>query len=142
MEQMMANQDATKQFETASARSGAAIAQRWVVSLHMAALAIQIVFAVLLLAGVSGMLQLHSINTWAVLTCGAIQTVVVVLSWPSGSTFWKPAAVVIPLAEMAQIYFGRSGNLPMHVTLGTVVWGVSLALLIQVWAPSWGRQYS
>lgn len=135
----MTSQGTTIRRESVGGRSRRALAQRWVVTLHMAALAAQVVFALLLLGGVAGMLQLHSVDAWVVLALGLIQAAVVVSLWPSGSIPWKTAAALVLLAELAQIYFGRSGNLPTHVTLGTLLWGLSLALLIQVWAPNWGR---
>jgi hypothetical protein len=140
MEQTMTSQGTATRRESAGGRSRGALAQRWVVTLHMAALAAQMVFALLLLGGVAGTLQLHSVGAWLVLALGLIQAVVVVSLWPSRSIPWKAAAALVLLAELAQIYFGRSGNLPAHVTLGTALWGLSLALLVQVWAPNWGRR--
>jgi hypothetical protein len=133
MEQTIANQ-------IAGDRSSGALAQRWIVTLHMAALAAQVVFALLFLGGRSEMVPLHSTNAWVVLGLGFAQGLSVVSSWPSGGKFWKSAAVLVVLAEATQMYLGRAGSLAAHVTLGIVLWGLSLALLIQVWAPSWGRR--
>jgi len=124
-----------------SARSIAALAQRWVVTTHMLALAAQVLFALLLLGGFA-VVQLHSSNAGVVLALGALQAIVAVASWPPGGSLWKVAAVIVPLLEAAQIYLGRAGDLATHVTLGVILWGLALALLIQVWAPSWGRQLS
>src|SRR5258708_1741739 len=122
--------------ESTTTRSLGAIAQRWVVTLHMLALAVQIALALLLLLG-SGTLRAHSVNAWVVLSLGAMQAVSVVGRWQSEGKLWKAAAPIVVLAEMLQIHFGRTENLAAHVTLGTVIWALSLALLIQVWAPSW-----
>ena len=135
----MTNQMTATDGQAMSDRSLAARTQRWIVTLHMAALAAQVVFALLLLGGGSSAIQLHFTHSWVVLTLGALQAIVAISSWPGGS-LWKVAAALVVLAEITQIYLGRTGNLPAHVTLGTVLWGLSLALLIQVWAPGWGRQ--
>ena len=140
MTEKMTNQATVANRGAMAERSLVALAQRWIVTLHMAALAAQVAFALLLLAGISGMLQLHSANAWVVLALGLLQAVTIMPGWPSGSSLWKLAAGLVVLAEVAQIQLGRGASLPAHVTLGTVLWGLSLALLIQVWAPSWGRQ--
>jgi hypothetical protein len=140
LEETMTNQATTAKRQAVSDRSLAALIQRWIVTLHMAALAAQVVLALLLLGGGVSAIQLHFTHSWVVLALGALQAIVVIPTWPTGGSFWKVAAALVPLAEATQIYLGRTGNLSAHVTLGTVLWGLSLAILIQVWAPSWGRQ--
>lgn len=127
--------------QTVAVRSLAASAQRWIVTVHMVAMAGQIVLAVLLLGGMSEALHLHSTNAWVVLALGVLQAAILtVLGWPTGGRVWPAAAGLVVLAEAVQAELGRIGSLAAHVTLGTLIWGLSLALLIQVWAPNWGRQ--
>ncbi len=123
-----------------SKRSPAALLQRGIISLHMVALAAQVILAVLFLGGEYRTLPLHALNAELVLALGVAQAVVVLFTWPSGQKLWKPAAVLVVLAEVGQIQLGHAAELGAHVTLGTVLWGLSLALLIQVWAPNWGRR--
>lgn len=136
------NQKIPNHCGTRANKSVAALVQRWIVTLHMAALAGQVVLSILLLLGVPGTLQGHSTNAWTVLALGLLQSVSVVSSWPSGSRLWRLSAGVVALAEIVQIQLGRAVSVPEHVTLGTVLWGLSFGLLVQVWAPDWGHPTS
>jgi hypothetical protein len=113
--------------------------QRGVASLHMTALAAQTLLALLLLANGTPTLRLHSLNAILVVFIGMLQLLCMYWWSPSRNRFCRSAAVLVLLAELVQIELGRTGHLAFHVTMATVIWGLSVWIFIQVWAPTWGR---
>jgi hypothetical protein len=115
-----------------------ALAARWLVSAHFAALATQVGAAIWLAAGHADALRLHGANAWIVLGLGAIQGIALLICGPAKlGRLYLLLALGLPLLEAMQIGLGPSAHLAAHGTQGLVVWGIGLALLIKVWRPDW-----
>ncbi len=126
--------------QDASRKSLVGLAQRWITTLHMAALATQIVLALLLLGAGAPTLRLHSYNALIIVSLALMQGLCLLWRLPPGARLYGAASVLVLLAEVIQITLGRTGHLPSHITVGTIIWGLSLYIYIGVWAPTWGRR--
>jgi hypothetical protein len=122
----------------AQAISTYALVIRWVVTLHLLAFAAQLATAISFVAGVAGALFPHMHNAWAAMTLGLIQAALL-LSVPAARLRlpYRLMAIAVVLGEAAQIHFGTTLGLAVHVTTAMLLWAFSLALAIKVWAPTW-----
>jgi len=111
---------------------------RWLVTLHLLALAIQLASAISFAGGwVTGAL-VHIHNARIVGALGLLQAVVI-LSLPA-SRLIKPYrlfAVGALIGEISQLFFHVSHGFGLHVTTAIVIWAFSVAVSIKVWAPTW-----
>jgi hypothetical protein len=111
---------------------------RWLASVHLAAVLVQLTLGVVFVAGWTAPIVYHAANGWLVATVGSAQALLIlVLRHARATLLMRILAVVVVLGELSQIYFGLGGGLAMHVTLGMLVWACSLAIFIRAWAPDW-----
>jgi hypothetical protein len=119
-------------------RSALALAARWLVSVHFAALATQIGAAIWLAAGHGEAFRLHSANAWLVTALGAVQGIALLLCGLARlGRLYLLLAISLPFLEAMQIGLGQSAQLVAHGSQGLAIWGIGLALLIKVWRPDW-----
>jgi hypothetical protein len=120
--------------------SAYALFVRWVVTLHLLALAAQLASAISFVGGLAEAGLLHIYNARLVGVFGLWQAVVLV-SLPASrlrrAHRWM--AVGVLLAEGLQLYFRIAHGFAIHVTIAILVWAMSVALSIKVWAPTWKR---
>jgi hypothetical protein len=118
--------------------SGYALLIRWVVTLHLLALAAQLAMAISFVGGAAPALPPHMKGAWAVAALGLVQAGLL-LSVPATRlrNVHKLMAVAVVLGEVSQIHFGTTLGLALHVTTAMLVWAFSLTLSIKVWAPTW-----
>jgi hypothetical protein len=121
--------------------SRTALVVRWLVSVHIASLLLQLVSAIAAVGGAAAAFHTHATNARLVAVAGLLQAIgVLSVGSPRAGWFVRTMAVAIPVVEAAQLYLGLGAGIAMHVTLAMVLWGFGLAIFIRVWAPSWTRE--
>ena len=122
----------------AQAVSTYALLVRWVVTLHLLVFVAQLATAISFVAGVARALSPHMHNAWAAVALGVLQAALL-LRTPAARlrTPQRLMAIAIVIGEAAQIYFGTTLGLAVHVTTAMLLWAFSLVLAIKVWAPTW-----
>ncbi|MGH8313688.1 MAG: hypothetical protein ACRETU_00870 [Steroidobacterales bacterium] len=113
---------------------------RWVVTLHLMALAAQLATAIFVVGGEASALVPHMKNAWAVATLGVAQALLVVTVRVPETKLriaHRVMAVAIVAGEAMQIHFGTTLSLAVHVTTAMALWGFAVAIAIKVWAPPW-----
>ena len=111
---------------------------RWVVTLHLLALAAQLTSAIAFAGGWSMGALLHIYNARLVGALGLLQAGAVV-SLPAGRLKmpYRLYAVGVLIGEAIQLYFRSRQGFGLHVTTAIVIWAFSVAVSIKVWAPTW-----
>jgi hypothetical protein len=124
-----------------SPTAAAAKIVRWSVSLQFTVLILQLAVILLFFSGVPEGLLAHSKIAWGVLGLGAVQWVAILAFAPARSDrFYSATAVAIVIAEALEITLGRTHALLAHVTLGMVIWGLGLTLLIRTVTAPWAAK--
>ncbi|WP_020576949.1 hypothetical protein [Actinopolymorpha alba] len=129
---------------TALVRQSVALVPRWAVwSLRGPALLVtllilaQPVFAGLFVTGDVGMLDLHSATASFLVALLFFQVVAAILVWrPGRGPAWPIAAsaAAFVLAEL-QAGLGYARVVALHIPLGVLLFGLSVAFLITLWSP-------
>jgi hypothetical protein len=120
--------------------SRVALVVRWIVSTHIALLLLQLVTAIAGAAGFVAVLHTHGTNARFVAASGVLQAIGLLSAGPRAGWFVRTMAVVVAASEAVQLYLGLRAGIPTHVTLAMIVWALSVALFIRVWAPPWTRE--
>lgn len=116
-----------------------AVAAKWAVTAHFAALAVQFGLAVGLLAGRVG-LAAHARHAWVVAVLAALQVALLLAVGTSRiGRHFAAAALVGMVVVVAQLRIAWSFPTTVHVSLAMLYWGIGLALLIKVWKPDWEK---
>ena len=113
---------------------------RWVVTLHLIALAAQLATAIFFVGGEAHALAPHMKNAWTAAILGLAQAALLVtVRMPEAKlrTAHRVMAVAIVAGEAMQIHFGTRLGLAVHVTTAMLLWGFAVAIAIKVWAPPW-----
>jgi hypothetical protein len=113
---------------------------RWVVTLHLMALAAQLATAIFFVGGRAQALAPHMMNAWTVATLGIAQAALIVTVRVSEAKLriaHRVMAAAIVAGEVMQIRFGTTLSLAAHVTTAMLLWGFAVAIAIKVWAPPW-----
>jgi hypothetical protein len=103
----------------------------WIASGHVAVLAVQLAFALLLLSG-ANVFPLHANLAWAVIALGLAQALGVGLKRRSAGVLITGAALALPLLEAGQIWLGRNAHTGAHAMLALLIWCFALAVLIRL----------
>jgi hypothetical protein len=104
---------------------------RAVVFVHTVLLLAQAVFAGQFLAGEAPALRWHEFNgTAVIMSVALVQCILAVVCWRKGiqALGFAVGSAVLYLAEGAQIAFGVSRRLSIHVPLGVLIFGGALLL--------------
>jgi hypothetical protein len=117
-----------------------ALVVRWVVSAHAALLLLQLASAITAVAGLTNALHTHAANSRLVVAAGVLQAIAVLSAGSRTGWFVRTMAAAVAAGEAMQLYLRLGAGIPTHVTLAMIVWGMSLALFIRVWAPAWKRE--
>ena len=119
-------------------RSAYALFVRWVVTIHLIALAFQLVSAISFAGGWATGAVIHIHNSRIVGALGLFQAALVA-SLPAArlKTPYRVYAVAALICEASQLYFGITRGLGLHVTTAILIWAFSVAVSIKVWAPTW-----
>ncbi len=124
----------------AAPRQAAPTLVRWVVSLHVLALLVQIAAAVALTSGWPEAFIVHATVGHLLFLLGICQGIAVMsVRSVRQSPLTASMAGILPLPEALQIYLGHVGLLAWHLTLGLLIWGGALAIWIRVSAIVVGR---
>ncbi len=116
---------------------------RWIVTIHVLALAIQIAAAIFFVSGVGRLFFAHSSLSVAVCLMGVIQAIVLFIPIsPKIGKMYLAFASIVAIGELAQLRVGPMGETALHVTLGMIIWGCSLAIFIRLLDPDWGAAAS
>lgn len=120
--------------------SAYALFVRWVVTIHLLALAAQLASAIAFADGWTTGAVVHIHNARVVGALGLLQAGLIV-SLPAGrlKTPYRLFAVVALIGEGAQLFFRIEHGFGLHVTTAILIWAFSVAVSIQVWAPTWKR---
>jgi hypothetical protein len=116
---------------------------RGVVTVHLGAVAGQVLLAGRFLAGDYDLLGVHATNGIVVTVLGWVQVLVAVLYWhPGGGPAWPLVACVgLALAEPLQVVLGFSRGIGVHVPLGVAIVVAAVLLAIGVWRPAFGTRW-
>jgi hypothetical protein len=119
----------------------AAATARWLASGHFAALVAQIFFAIAMVAGHGEFFVLHSRFALIVAEVAAIQAVLFLFLWSLGRVSWLYLGYAVLSLLLALLQARNIVQLTavQHVTLAMIYWGLSLAILVRVWTPSWNE---
>jgi len=111
---------------------------RWLVTLHLLALAAQLASATAFAGGWATGAVVHIYNARVVGALGLLQAAAV-LSLPAGRLKmpYRLFAVGVLIGEAIQLYFRSTHGFGLHVTTAIVIWAFSVAVSIKVWAPTW-----
>lgn len=121
-----------------ASRSTAALIARWTVTAHFLLFLFQVGAVVLFVGGRADAYPLHAGNGWAVAALGTVQLVALLIAGRDRlGLLYLLLAFAMPGLEFAQIGLGRAFAVTGHVSLGLLLWGIALALLIKVWRPDW-----
>jgi len=132
----MANHTAVEtRFETVSTY---ALFIRWLVTLHLLALVVQLASAIAFAGGWATGALLHIHNARLVGALGLLQAGAVA-SLPAARLKmpYRLFAVGVLIGEAMQLYFRSTHGFGLHVTTAIVIWAFSVAVSIKVWAPTW-----
>lgn len=116
-----------------------ALVVRWVVSAHAALLLLQLASAIAAVAGAAAAFHTHAANSRLVVAAGVLQAIAILSAGSRTGWFVRTMAVAVAAGEATQVYLRLGAGISTHVTLAMLVWGLSLALFIRVWAPAWKR---
>lgn len=105
-----------------------------VLVLHSALVVMQPIMAGYYLSGENDAMDWHSPIGSTLWMMSFFQFFAAVLYWrPGGGRFWPvPATIVLFVAEMAQMAFGHSQTMSVHIPLGTAI--VISVLLFTAWS--------
>lgn len=115
---------------------------RGLVTVVMLLVLVQPVLAGLFVTGDVGMLDLHSITASFLVVVVFLQIVAAILVWrPGRGPAWPIAASIAAfvLVEL-QSGLGYARVVAMHIPLGVLLFGLSVAFLIAVWSPRLRRR--
>ncbi|NUT46945.1 MAG: hypothetical protein HOV94_06415 [Saccharothrix sp.] len=114
---------------------------RAVVSAHVAAIAVQPVFAGVYLSGDFDGLRGHAIGADVVTSAGYAQLVVAILVWVRSRRAGPFAATAgVVAAETAQYFAGLAGALWLHVPLGVMTVAALVVQFVAVWRKPLARR--
>lgn len=105
---------------------------RLLAALHVLVVFVQAVSAGTFLDGEVGAMRFHQmIGTSVVTAVSLLQVVVATICWrrDQQSSWYALASFGVFAAEMVQIGLGFTGELPLHVPLGVLIFGAVLVLL-------------
>jgi hypothetical protein len=134
----MANNTAAAVDTSATPVSAYALFVRWLVTLHLIALAAQLASAISFVGGWAPGAMMHMHNARLVGVLGLLQAIVIV-SLPAArlKTPYRVFAVAALVGEASQLFFGITHGFGVHVTTAILLWAFSVAVSIKVWAPTW-----
>ena len=108
------------------------------VTAHFLLFLFQVGAALLFVGGRGDAYPLHAGNGWAVAALGGVQLIALLIAGRERlGTLYLLLAFATPGLELGQIALGRAVAVAGHVSLGLLLWGIALALLIKVWRPEW-----
>ena len=108
---------------------------RAVSAAHAIAVLGQIVFAMLMVLGLTSSASFHGLNAWLVLSLGVATTASAwLLPWLHSRPTLGVIATIALLLEMAQISLGQSRGLIVHILIAMLIWAASFALMVGAWS--------
>lgn len=111
---------------------------RWVVSLHLLALLVQMSAAISFVSGFAAAYLTHAKLAWIVFGLGLLQALAVLNpALPRLHKLYSLFVILVVVGEVLQLFVIPQGQLAYHVSVAMIVWGCTLALFVRLLDPEW-----